>query len=107
MVILAVMSQKQLIEGGDVTAATLAERVAAAVGDGALQLIIDLGDRDVDAAILRVLVLTDHVARAGGGRVVLCSGAPARTTLRATGLDLYLSSANSLEDARALVQAPL
>ena len=95
----------RVIECGDVAAAALADRIAAALRDGATRLIIDLGDRDVGSTILRLLVATDRVTRGRGGMLVLCPGPSARTTLRATGLDLHLALAECVEDAQALVEA--
>ena len=76
--------------------------LAAALGRGAVRLVVDLTDAGpLDGRTLRTLVLGDHAARDRDGRlVVLCPAGPARATLCATGLDGPLT----VTDTRALAE---
>ena len=78
-------------------AIALDEAVRGALAFGHARIVVDLCEAGApDAGLLRALVLATRMAHAHGGRlVVLCPAGPARTTLRATGLDGHLTVAGT------------
>jgi len=89
----------RLLEHDGQSTRALAARVASALNEGTVALILDLAERHIDGPLLHLLVVTDKALAARSGcLIVLCAEGPARV-LHASGIDVHLSLAQSLHEA--------
>lgn len=95
----------RLLEHDGQSTRSLGARIANALTEGTVALILDLAESHIDGPLLHLLVVTDKaVAARSGCLIVLCGEEPARL-LHVSGIDAHLSLAQSLHEALDRVAA--